>query len=128
MDDVLKVSLAIDQIKATNRTTHAIRALVKFLLFEATYGVVALIFIGWGISPTLSLKQPSLGFIVLGVVIAVVGLMHSFVAAYKELSESNVPTVVRPRTQKPNVTAPKMRVNRYTGDDTGTRMSWPEED
>lgn len=79
-------------IRSANRTTHAIRALVSFLLLEAVYSLVAAVLIGLGIFPLLTLKEPILSLVVLGVLVAAAGLVHSLLVGFKELAQSKIPS------------------------------------
>lgn len=126
MDDVSKISLAMDQIRATNRTTHAIRALTKFIVFEAAYLLIAGFFVALGMAPILSLEEPNLFLIVFGALFALAGLIHSLISAFRELKESEVPRVSRPRINRATSPIIQRNTEDYLDDDTLTRAEWAE--
>lgn len=128
MDDETRVSLAIDQIKATNRTTHAIRALTKFIVFEAAYLLIAGFFIAIGTAPVFSLEEPNQFLIVFGALIALAGLLHSLVSAFQELKESEIPKVYIPRINRTPSPIIRKDSKDYFDDDALTRRAWAEKE
>lgn len=83
-------ALLREQISASNRTTHAARALTSFIVYEAAYSLAAVILLAFSFFPTLALGEPWWVLTVLAVLVAVVGLIHSFSVAFGELSKSEV--------------------------------------
>ena len=75
----------------TQRTTHAVRAIARFLILEVTYGVAGALLIALGvISLTISGGGAWAGVLILGgggTIVA--GLIHSLQAGWDELSKSN---------------------------------------
>lgn len=98
----------------TQRTTHAVRAIARFLILEVTYGVAGALLIALGvISLTVSGGGTLAGVLILGgggTIVA--GLIHSLQAGWDELSKSNrlAPTMVssvnRTREQEPQSNFP----------------------
>lgn len=83
-------TLALEQIRATDRTTHAIRALTIFILYEVAYGVGVAVLVGLALGPTLSLEEPYWALLVIAGLLAITGLIHSLVVAFGELRSSQV--------------------------------------
>jgi hypothetical protein len=75
----------------TQRTTHAVRAIARFLILEVTYGVVGALLIALGvISLTVADGGGLAGILILGGAGTIVaGLIHSLQAGWDELSKSN---------------------------------------
>ena len=72
------------------RTTHAVRAIARFVLLIVTYQVFATITIGLGVAITAAGNEDgAIGFIVVGALISITGLIHSLVAGHDELSLSD---------------------------------------
>ena len=92
MDQAQHVALLEESIKASNRTTHAVRALTTFIVYEAIYVLASGVCLAIGFIPVLSLQEPWWFFVALAAGLAIGGLFHSFSVALRELSES----VVRP--------------------------------
>ena len=91
MDEAEHFAIAQRQIDASNRTTHAVRALTTFIVYEAAYGLATIILLAIAFIPTLSLREPWWLLVVAAVLIGVAGLIHSFKTAFAELSKSEVP-------------------------------------
>ena len=90
MEDDETKELLLEQIRATNRATYATRALTTFIVYEAAYAVASAVTIGIGLVPVAALEEPWWFFVVLGGLIAIAGLIHSFSAAFDGLSNSEV--------------------------------------
>ena len=90
MDGQEVPALLREQIEASNRTTHAVRALTSFIVYEAAYSLAALILLAFSFFPTLALGEPWWVLTGLAGLVAVVGLVHSFSVAFRELSKSEV--------------------------------------
>jgi hypothetical protein len=98
----------------TQRTTHAVRAIARFLILEVTYGVAGALLIALGvISLTVSGGGTFAGVLILGgggTIVA--GLIHSLQAGWDELSKSNrlaittVPSANRAGEQEPQSNVP----------------------
>ena len=88
MDGQEVPALLREQIEASNRTTHAVRALTSFIVYEAAYSLAALILLAFSFFPTLALGEPWWVLTGLAGLVAVVGLIHSFSVAFGELSKS----------------------------------------
>ena len=81
-----------DLVQAETRTTHAVRAIAKFILIQATYALVAaLVYL---FSPSGS-STISVG-VIFAIVIAGIGFIHATISANGELSESKPLEVGRP--------------------------------
>lgn len=72
------------------RTTHAARALARFVLLIVTYQVVVAFIIGIGLGLAFATGEegPVIAFIVIGGLLSLVGLLHSLTAGHSELSRS----------------------------------------
>lgn len=92
MDQAQHASLLEESIKASNRTTHAVRALTTFIVYEAVYALGSGVCLIIGFIPVFALEEPWWFFILIAAGLAIGGLFHSFSVAFRELSES----VVRP--------------------------------
>lgn len=90
MDGQELPALLREQIEASNRTTHAVRALTSFIVYEAAYSLAALLLLAFSFFPTLALGEPWWVLTGLAGLVAVVGLIHSFSVAFGELSKSEV--------------------------------------
>ena len=75
-----------------NRSTHAIRALTSFVVYEAAYSLAAGITAAIAFIPLFSLEEPWWFFLILAVGIAIGGLFHSFSVAFGELAKSEIVT------------------------------------
>lgn len=75
------------QIEASNRTTFAVRALAKYVLYQVGYGLVAGLIIGIGIAT----GNPG-GFIVVGSILVLIGFLHAFSTAMADLGRSEIGT------------------------------------
>ena len=68
-------------LKEARRTTHAVRAIARFFLLIVTYEVFAALFIGLGLAVSGSRSfDAGMGFVLIGFLLAVVGLIHALVA------------------------------------------------
>jgi len=94
----------------TQRTTHAVRAIARFLILEVTYGVIGGVLLVLGTFSLLADDDSGLSILLLGggVVTLIAGLIHSLQAGWDELSKSNrlEPPVANPaepesETQQP---------------------------
>ena len=79
-----------ENIEASNRTTHAVRALTTFIVYEAAYSLVVGILLASAFFPALTLDEPLWFLVVVAAGIAIGGLYHSFKTAFGELSNSEV--------------------------------------
>ena len=71
------------------RTTHAVRAIARFVLLIVTYQVFAAIFLFLATAlDAAGSSDASVGFALFGGVIAVAGLIHALVAGHSELELS----------------------------------------
>ena len=95
-DTEAQLFFAEEAIKASNRTTHAIRAITKFIVFEAAYSLGVGILLVVALGPVASLEEPHWFIVFLAGVLAIVGLVHSFAAAFTELNNSEVTWSVLP--------------------------------
>ena len=73
------------------RTTHAVRAIARFILLLATYQVIAavMVFVGSLMSAREEFVGPGVFFVVVGALLAIIGLVHSLAAGHSELSLSD---------------------------------------
>jgi len=85
-DDEL-IALVRESIRASNRTTHAVRAFVRFLFIQLSATTLAGFIIGF----TSTQPSPNNGLLFLAVVIWIVGVAWSSQAGWSELEKSNVP-------------------------------------
>ena len=77
-------------LKEARRTTHAVRAIARFFLLIVTYEVFAAVFIGLGLAVSDSRSfDAGMGFVLIGFLLAVVGLIHALVAGHSELGQSD---------------------------------------
>ncbi len=78
-------------LEEARRTTHAVRAIARFILLLATYQVIAavVVFVGSLMSASEELLVPGLFFVVVGALVAIVGLVHSLSEGHSELSLSD---------------------------------------
>jgi hypothetical protein len=78
-------------LKEARRTTHAVRAIARFVLLLVSYQVFAalVLFVGSLMSASEEFLVPGLFFVVLGAVVAIVGLVHSLAEGNSELSLSD---------------------------------------
>jgi hypothetical protein len=77
-------------LKEARRTTHAVRAIARFVLLIVTYQVFATIAIAFGVGVTsASGGEGAIFFIAIGVVISIAGLLHALTAGYDELGLSD---------------------------------------
>lgn len=81
------IDLLQKNIEASNRTTHSIRALVRFLFLQLTFTTVALFFY----SIASSSENPNGLLILLAVIIWITGIIISSNIGWQELSKSDVP-------------------------------------
>ena len=102
MDAQEHSALLREQIAASNRTTHAVRALTSFVVYEAAYSLAALILLAFSFFPTLALGEPWWVLTALAVLVAIVGLIHSFSIAFGELSKSEVTSFRMPFSTLPD--------------------------
>ena len=79
--------LQLEILLQSRRTTHAVRAIARFVLLIVTYQVLAGVLIGGG----LILSSNELGpmMVLSGLVLVVVGLIHSLSASWEEFGKSN---------------------------------------
>lgn len=77
--------LLAEIVKSTSRTTHAVRAFVRFLFIQLSASTLGGLFIFW--SNPLSHK-PNMFLLVVGALTYVVGLIWSSIAGWSELSQS----------------------------------------
>jgi hypothetical protein len=84
-------ALLEENLKAQDRTTHAVRAIASFILIQAAWGLVAGIMFGLGM-----LNQGSASFVAFaffsGFLLVIVGFIHSILRAFFELEESKTST------------------------------------
>ena len=80
-------ALLEENLKAQDRTTHAVRAIASFLLIQVAWGVLAGIFAALGFFSLNSPKFALAVFIVAGV-LTLVGFVHAFIRALFELDAS----------------------------------------
>ena len=80
-------ALIRENIRASNRTTHAVRAFVRFLFIQLSATTLA----GFIFGIASSQDSPNSGLIFLAVVIWLVGVVWSSQAGWSELEKSNVP-------------------------------------
>ena len=77
-------------LKEARRTTHAVRAIARFVLIIVTYQVFGAIAVGLGLGlATGGAEDAAFGFILIGTLIAIVGLIHALVAGHSELGQSD---------------------------------------
>jgi len=74
-------------LREARRTTHAVRAIARFVLLIVTYQVIAGVLIGFGLVLADSDSGPLM--VVVGLVLIVVGLIHALSAAWDEFGMSN---------------------------------------
>ena len=86
-----------EQIRASNRTTAALRALAIFFVYESAYALAAFLLIAIGIAPTFALDEPIYFLIFVGVIVGLAGLVHSIASALRELRESVIQGFNYPR-------------------------------
>jgi hypothetical protein len=98
MDDEAHVALFEESIKASNRTTHAVRALTKFIVYEAAYTLAVVVLLGIALVPTFALEEPWWVLVFMAAVLAIAGLFHSFSSAFGELNASEVRWGVLPKS------------------------------
>ena len=86
-----KVSPQEELLNEARRTTHAVRAIARFVLLLATYQVIAavVVFVGSLMSATEEFVGPGVFFVVVGALVAIVGLVHSLAEGHSELSLSD---------------------------------------
>jgi hypothetical protein len=82
-----KESVQSEILREAKRTTHAVRAIARFLLLIVTYQVIAGVLIGSGVVLADSDAGPLM--VVVGLVLVVVGLIHALSAAWEEFGMSN---------------------------------------
>jgi ribosomal protein L40E len=82
-----QLALLQDAIRASNRTTHAVRALVRFLFIQLAGYTLAAFVIG------ASLGAGATEGILLGAFISLLSLAFAFAAGWSELRKSDVPPV-----------------------------------
>lgn len=71
------------------RTTHAVRAIARFVLLIVTYQVFATILVAFGLGiGGAGSDGGATAFFVIGGLISIIGLFHSLTAGYDELSLS----------------------------------------
>lgn len=92
------VALFEESIKASNRTTHAVRALTKFIVYEAAYALAVTFLAVIALIPTFGLEEPWWWLLFLAGLLALGGLIHSFAAAFGELSASEITWGVLPKS------------------------------
>lgn len=75
----------------TQRTTHAVRAIARFLILEVTYGVIGAVLLVLGALSLLADDDSGLSVLLLvgGVATLIAGLIHSLQAGWDELNKSN---------------------------------------
>ena len=86
-------------IEATNRTTHAIRAFVRFLFLQLSFTTVAIFLYNWATSSVNPLEcvqsgdscEPNAELILLAVVTWIIGVGLSSRIGWEELVKSDVP-------------------------------------
>lgn len=74
-------------LKEARRTTHAVRAIARFVVLIVAYQLVAGLLIGLGV--TSSGSDMGGVSVVIGLLLVVIGLIHSLVAAWGELEMSD---------------------------------------
>lgn len=79
--------LQLEILLQSRRTTHAVRAIARFVLLIVTYQVVAGVLIGLGL--VLAGDDAGSLMVLIGLVLAVVGLIHSLTASWDEFGMSN---------------------------------------
>ena len=74
-----KTSPQEELLYEARRTTHAVRAIARFILLLATYQVIAavVVFVGSLMSASEEFLVPGVFFVVVGALVAIVGLVHS---------------------------------------------------
>lgn len=77
-------------IEEARRTTHAARALARFVLLIVTYQVIVGFVIGLGLVMAFATGEegPVFAFVVIGGLLSLAGLIHSLSAGYSELAKS----------------------------------------
>lgn len=75
----------LESVAASNRTTHAVRAIVRFLFIQLAASTVAVAFIVLG-----SLSQSG-GFSLIGFLLLFAGIVWASIAGWSELEKSRVP-------------------------------------
>lgn len=90
MDDKALVSLFEESIRASDRTTHAIRALAKFIVYEAAYSLAVAFLVTMSFVPVFSSDGPFWWLLILAGLLSRIGLGHSLSAAFRELKESEI--------------------------------------
>ena len=84
-------------LKEARRTTHAVRAIARFVLLIVSYQVFAAISAGLGVGLyERGADDAAFGFILVGVFISVAGLVHALMAGRSELELSHRKTSVAP--------------------------------
>ena len=78
-DELLKQIL-----RATNKTTHAVRAFVRFLFIQLSMSTLSGLVILWGYTTN------AMGLIVIGALTWLVGVIWSSAVGWAELTESNL--------------------------------------
>ena len=78
-------------LREARRTTHAVRAIARFVLLLATYQVIAavVVFVGSLISSNEEFLIAGVIFVVIGALVAIIGLIHSLAEGHSELSLSD---------------------------------------
>jgi len=71
-------------LKEARRTTHAVRALARFVLIFITYQTFAGVLIGFGLYAGLA----TVFFLGIGALLVIIGVVHALVAAWDELGKS----------------------------------------
>ena len=106
-----KTSPQEELLYEARRTTHAVRAIARFILLLATYQVIAavVVFVGSLMSASEEFLVPGVFFVVVGALVAIVGLVHSLAEGHSELSLSdrfNTGDVESPASPAPSESEP----------------------
>ncbi len=92
------IQLQQESIRATNRTTHAIRALVLFIFYQLAASTAAAFFYGIGLGITSSsdecqnsgICEPNAFFIVVSALIFLGGVIFSSMKGWEEIGKSDL--------------------------------------
>lgn len=79
-----KISPQEELLNEARRTTHAVRALARFVLVFITYQTFAGVLIGLGLYAGLA----TVFFVTIGALLVIIGVVHALVVAWNELGKS----------------------------------------
>lgn len=101
-------------LQEARRTTHAVRAIARFVLLIVSYQVFAAIAVGVGVGLEVAAGDgKAFGFILIGSLISITGLVHALIAGHNELDLSDRKVSVRegnPATREPGLERDERRL------------------